>query len=913
MRRRLVAASHLLTPVARTRPLVLSHARWNATLAVDSSSAVAGRDDVGGSSLGSSNSTSKAQGTFFLDLVFPIRFGSLDIRVYFAAFRERVILESLTQLLENVNTNGFKLLSVDPSRAKDGGVFVHFEYDAAVGESSLPAQLDQIYAAIREKAQESGGIPSWSPFRSGEIWRVRGEPWTEDMRRYASRVLKVEFEGPDVHQEELYRAFRTYGMIEDITPPTPVPAGALRSSKIIFNRVRYAVRAHNCLHGLVLPSANNAAKTRLAILYEQPLQGHAIRDWMTSHPRIVLPVLAFLLGTLTYTVFDPVRSAMVQAKVENWFDYRDYAVVQWVKRNTIDRLSINFSTEKPDEGPGIVWAERKAAESEVERYLNDLPDTVAFLYGPAGSGKSSLVHRLVSDQKRPHIIIDCAAIYNAKSDAEVITQIASQTGYFPVFSGLAWVNSMIDLASASLIGQKAGFSKSLDEQFKDVLDVVGAALKRVNASHHKNLATLHERILLLEEREREEKRKRHAIHHGMFHDPRLDCIAGNGIMSELGLGDERLDDVVDSWDDWEAEEKAGAGVEAGTKSLEGKPKTSPAPAPVMATPRESDLAGLPIVVLKNYDAKGATKREALLEVLANWSTALIENQVAHVIVASTNRESQKRLAKALGTRPLASVALLDADANSALSIVSSRLQEVEGTDVSRELSAKEVEKIGRLGGRSSDLDALVYKVKNGMSVEAAVEDIIVRTLGELRKNTFGDDSEDAKSVPWKREQAWHIISRLATREEIQYSETLLEFPFKGDDLALREMEKAELISIVTDDGFPVAIRPGRPVYYHVFQRLAKDPLFAAVQEIATNEKLITSAEATVKACEDELITLRTIGFDVGRSLLHGHGSPAMRADFLLQKMEASVVKIGKLERTNSQLKKLLATHDKGRR
>lgn len=55
---------------------------------------------------------------------------------------------------------------------------------------------------------------------------------------------------------------------------------------------------------------------------------------------------------------------------------------------------------------------------------------------------------------RPTIIIDCAAIYNANSDSAVLRQVAVQTGYFPIFSGLAWVSSMIDLASVGLIGQK---------------------------------------------------------------------------------------------------------------------------------------------------------------------------------------------------------------------------------------------------------------------------------------------------------------------------------------------------------------------------------------------------------------------------------------------------------------------------
>lgn len=111
----------------------------------------------------------------------------------------------------------------------------------------------------------------------------------------------------------------------------------------------------------------------------------------------------------------------------------------------------------------------------------------------------------------------------------------------------------------------------------------------------------------------------------------------------------------------------------------------------------------------------------------------------------------------------------------------------------------------------------MYKVKNGLSVEDAVEDIIIRTMGKLRKNAFGDDNEDAKTLPWNREQAWSVISKLAARSEVSgrntqrryytnqciqipYSGTLLEFPFKGDDASLREMEKAELISIVTDDG-----------------------------------------------------------------------------------------------------------------
>ena len=62
---------------------------------------------------------------------------------------------------------------------------------------------------------------------------------------------------------------------------------------------------------------------------------------------------------------------------------------------------------------------------------------------------------------------------------------------------------------------------------------------------------------------------------------------------------------------------------------------------------------------------------------------------------------------------------------------------------------------------------LVYKVKNGQNVHEAVEDIIVRTMGELRKNAFGDDIEDAKGLPWKREQAWTVLKQLASKDEVR--------------------------------------------------------------------------------------------------------------------------------------------------
>lgn len=173
--------------------------------------------------------------------------------------------------------------------------------------------------------------------------------------------------------------------------------------------------------------------------------------------------------------------------------------------------------------------------------------------------------------------------------------------------------------SLSLTDQRhlAGFSKSLDDQLKEVLDVVGSALKRVNSSRQSRASASVAHQTEMEQRKVDEVARRERVKRGIFHDPRLDAVSGNGIMSELGIGDERLDDVI--MPPVEGEEAA---LEKKAKQCERERERGRGSAAIT-----SSLEGLPIVVLRNYDAKGASKREDLLDVLANWATALIDKEV----------------------------------------------------------------------------------------------------------------------------------------------------------------------------------------------------------------------------------------------------------------------------------------------
>ncbi|KIM87636.1 hypothetical protein PILCRDRAFT_815213 [Piloderma croceum F 1598] len=838
----------------------------------------------------------------FVDSVFPVRLSRWDFRHYIGIFREEILLERLSSLLSFVKTHNFEVVSLE-THQKDGGVFVRFKYSAVDSVSAL----DAIQKSAREAASKHGGIPSWIELSKGNVWLVRGTPWREDMNRFASPIIKLAFEGPDVHEESLYEVLRPYGQIRDLTSPTPVPTGSLRFSTITFQHIRAATIARNVLHGFNFSEHSSSSKagsgsgpssTRFRMAYEQPIKPHVIRDWMSDHPKTVLPVIVFFLGTLTYTIFDPIRQLMVEAKMLDWFDVQEFKLYKWLRANTFDRLLLTGSSDE-DTSVENVWKERKDAEVALRSYLSDLPTTVAFIHGPQGSGKTRMLKAVLHETRRKVLIIDCAELHKATSDSALLSGLARQTGYWPVFTFLNSMNSLIDLASVGLIGQKAGLSSSLTQQLQQMLEVVGTALVGVSSSHRNAIQRKIKRQELEEEKRAEEASRSERIRRGIYHDGRLDCVAGNGVMSELGFGDELM-----TSDDMEGKhEDAGEGLGGKTEGWEEIVKKEE----LEERERKQDMedpqavGALPIVVIRNFASKGGANRGELLTVLASWAATLTDNQVAHVIVISDNRENSKQLAKALPSKPLSSIALYDADAASALSFVKQKLKDA---GVDQTFTAEQTAYLERLGGRASDLESLIRKIRSGQRVQEAVEDIISRGVGELRKNAFGDDIEDAKTLAWSSEQAWIVLKKLSKQEEIPYHDLLIDFPFKGDETPLRNMEHAELISINTYNGRPSSIRPGKPVYKYVFEQLVGDPIFQATQDIAFNEKVIASSESKIRVCEDELMRLKEIGAD--SSWWGSKRASSERAAYLYSNMLAAERKIEVLEKRNAEFKKILS-------
>ena len=137
--------------------------------------------------------------------------------------------------------------------------------------------------------------------------------------------------------------------------------------------------------------------------------------------------------------------------------------------------------------------------------------------------------------------------------------------------------------------------------------------------------------------------------------------------------------------------------------------------------------------------------------------------------------------------------------------------------------------------------------------------------------------------------------------QLRYGEVLLSAIFKsGGDAVLRALEQAELISILSVNGRPHSIRPGRPVYTSAFRLLVQDRALASRLDLSTLTDLATNENRTVEKCEAELALLASLP---GK----GTGGVRDRVLWLMHKLRDSQLKIEAYEAESSMLKKILRT------
>jgi len=205
-----------------------------------------------------------------------------------------------------------------------------------------------------------------------------------------------------------------------------------------------------------------------------------------------------------------------------------------------------------------------------------------------------------------------------------------------------------------------------------------------------------------------------------------------------------------------------------------------------------------------------------------------------------------------------------------------------------------------LGGRLTDLEFLARRIKSGESPKKAVAEIVEQSASEILKMYLIGQDEVGKRM-WTSEQAWHVIKSLATSENghLRYNEILMADVFKGSgDKVLQALEQVELVSIVvSSNGRPQKVKPGKPVFLPAFKRLTEDAVLKSRLDLGILGELIKGENASIDKHENELRLLA--------ELPRQPAELVPRIQWLLGKIASSQANVERYELESGALKKVL--------
>lgn len=368
-------------------------------------------------------------------------------------------------------------------RYSEGGVFVKVAHPDSMSSEELSALVNQYL--------EKNPVKPWfNPFNTVRAALVRGRPWLEDLQRFPSSRLKVEFLPPapgaspvELSPETLYSLTRRYGKLSDIIPQPSDSKAQPRYAVLDFTRARSAAMAKNCMHGYKVSATEGGGSdgTVLRFSYQRKVKPHVIRDWVVNHPRIVIPIIAALLATFTVIVFDPIRTFFIKIRIAPPLDVQDSRIWKWIQyqANKANDL-FSFGRRQQTESGGLraIWEDRKDDIQQLQNWLIEATSTFTIIQGPRGSGKKELVLKEALKDYRHRLVIDCKPIQEARGDTATINAAAAEVGYRPVFSWMNSISSLIDIATQTL-GANAGLSETLDSQLGHILQNTANALKDI--------------------------------------------------------------------------------------------------------------------------------------------------------------------------------------------------------------------------------------------------------------------------------------------------------------------------------------------------------------------------------------------------------------------------------------------------
>ena len=227
------------------------------------------------------------------------------------------------------------------------------------------------------------------------------------LHSHPSRRLKVELP-TDVPFEVVYDFFRVYGRIATMTMEK-----AKKEAIITYVSQQHAIAARNCLHQASLNGLGD-----LHINYEVYSAYHTIYGWLNNSRAI--SAIAVLISILLVFLVEPLRLF-----------------------NVVETLAVGW---KDKDEKYLELKEKLEVESKLAELIQSRPESVIFLHGPKGSGKSSLLKSLMHNRKFC-VRIDCSKLKfsdGGQSESLFVESFEHSIGFSPSFSAITNLTSYIE-------------------------------------------------------------------------------------------------------------------------------------------------------------------------------------------------------------------------------------------------------------------------------------------------------------------------------------------------------------------------------------------------------------------------------------------------------------------------------------
>ncbi|KAM9969370.1 hypothetical protein ACTFIR_001204 [Dictyostelium discoideum] len=364
--------------------------------------------------------------------LYPIKVSRLDFRSLFFHI-------PITKKLNSLFPNDVKIISIE-KRIKEGGAYIHFQYDSSNPEyKSIEMVMSKLKSIF---AQEKKHFHFAS--RPAKCKLVYGRPFVEDIDyRFPSTTLKITFKGSEMSPDDLFRLMRPYGHIKDIHYSSPIPSkDGPRQATITFKRMEGAIATRNCLHNKYFPEFN----TSLYMDYEQLMRINKLKEQFSKHPKIMIPLLGILATLLTLLLFNPLREYFINKKLSS---------------------PCYFGEQEEDD-----WQER-SEQKVLQTHFNFPPNSIVMISAPKGSGKSSLIDKVLENRINT-LLIDCNQEVN-NNDEEFIESFSKDIGFSPSYSLYSSFGSVID---AIIPTGKGAFHSTTNYQMQTILKLLDEVLAK---------------------------------------------------------------------------------------------------------------------------------------------------------------------------------------------------------------------------------------------------------------------------------------------------------------------------------------------------------------------------------------------------------------------------------------------------